>query len=119
MSKLPAEWQPYVDKLEAQLENIQATRRWNTELEGDDLLVCHGEHERHEGCDWIRYVPKTKYEELQAQLAENSELITMLDKTIDEHVIDNEKLQAQLELAPFTTLPSNVYAPDNVSWQTH
>ena len=28
-----------------------------------------------------------------------------------------DELQAQL--TEFTTLPSNVYAPDNVSWQTH
>jgi len=40
-----------------------------------------------------------------------------LQESLDGANLDIEALQAQL--AEFTTLPSNVYAPDNVSWQTH
>jgi hypothetical protein len=33
------------------------THRWNIERDGDDLLVCSGDHEKHEPCEWIRYSP--------------------------------------------------------------
>jgi hypothetical protein len=30
--------------------------RWNIERDGDDLLVCFNQHEKHEGCEYVRYV---------------------------------------------------------------
>ncbi len=32
------------------------THRWNIEQRGAELLVCRGEHDKHEGCQWERFV---------------------------------------------------------------
>ena len=32
-------------------------RRWNIEPDGDDLLICDGNHDKHEKCEYIRYTP--------------------------------------------------------------
>jgi hypothetical protein len=32
--------------------------RWNIEVDGDDLLVCRGDHEKHDRCSFQRYAPK-------------------------------------------------------------
>jgi hypothetical protein len=32
------------------------THRWNIDRDGDALLVCDGEHEKSEGCTYVRYV---------------------------------------------------------------
>lgn len=48
-------------KLEAALK-AQAgehTRRWNIEPDGNDLLVCKGDHDKDEKCEYIRYTPST------------------------------------------------------------
>ncbi len=31
--------------------------RWNIEQEGDDLIICKGEHEKSEACAYVRYYP--------------------------------------------------------------
>lgn len=31
------------------------TQRWNIDVDGDDLLVCDGSHEKHEPCRYERY----------------------------------------------------------------
>jgi hypothetical protein len=45
----------------AELEKERAawlrSHRWNVETDGDDLLVCSGDHEKAEGCTYVRYVP--------------------------------------------------------------
>jgi hypothetical protein len=30
--------------------------RWNIDRDGSDLLICEGDHEKHEGCEYVRYV---------------------------------------------------------------
>ena len=32
------------------------TRRWNIERDGEALLICDGQHENHESCEYRRYV---------------------------------------------------------------
>lgn len=41
--------------------------RWNIEQDGDDLLICFNDHEKHEGCEYVRYVPASKHQQPQVQ----------------------------------------------------
>lgn len=36
-------------------EAVAHTQRWNIERDGRDLLICDGEHEKAEGCTYVRY----------------------------------------------------------------
>jgi hypothetical protein len=38
------------------LEARERRRRWNIEEDGSDLLICYGDHEKSERCDYKRYV---------------------------------------------------------------
>ena len=39
-----------------ELKRLHAALKWNIERDGDDLLICEGDHERHEGCIMQRWV---------------------------------------------------------------
>ena len=40
----------------AEITRLRAELKWNIERDGDDLLICEGDHERHEGCTMQRWV---------------------------------------------------------------
>lgn len=62
-----SEW----DEGEYQLYTHQQPRhtrdRWNIEQDGDDLLICFNDHEKHEGCEYVRYVPASQHQQPQMQ----------------------------------------------------
>jgi hypothetical protein len=41
-------------RLEGAAETTQP-HRWNIEQDGDDLMICEGNHHRAAGCEWVRY----------------------------------------------------------------
>lgn len=43
------------DELKAELARLYDTRRWNIERDGNDLLICEGDHHRSEKCEFERY----------------------------------------------------------------
>jgi hypothetical protein len=47
-----------IERLRAELAAERDKRRWNIEEDGDALLICKGQHEKHEGCTFVRYVPE-------------------------------------------------------------
>ena len=34
------------------------TGRWNIDVDGSDLLICRGDHDKTEDCEWVRFMPK-------------------------------------------------------------
>ena len=40
----------------AQITRLRVAFKWDIERDGDDLLICEGDHERHEGCTMQRWV---------------------------------------------------------------
>jgi hypothetical protein len=40
-----------------ELEKALARHHWNIEEDGDDLLICDGQHEKSEPCRYVRYSP--------------------------------------------------------------
>jgi len=55
----------------AEIERLRAVRRWNIErADGGDVLVCRGEHDRGEKCQYERWVPATRADALAARGAE-------------------------------------------------
>ncbi len=38
------------------LAELQEHRRWNIERDGDALLICEGDHDKSQGCQYIRYI---------------------------------------------------------------
>ena len=38
-----------------EIERLREARRWNIELDGDDLLVCFEDHDKGEKCEYIRF----------------------------------------------------------------
>jgi len=60
--------------------------RWNIRQEGEDLLICKGDHEKYEGCIEFRYVPSTEADKwkLKYQTLMYQNLSDILDEC-DEH----------------------------------
>ena len=46
-------------------------RRWNIEPDGDDLLICDGNHDKHEKCEYIRYTPASTVKAQAGELCGN------------------------------------------------
>jgi hypothetical protein len=71
------------DALKAENASLRATRKWNIERDGEDLLICEGDHEKHEACVAQRWVKSeaaaAEREELQA---ENARLRETLGLTV-------------------------------------
>lgn len=44
-----------IEWLTAELAEARHRARWNVEPDGDDLLVCFGDHEKSEKCEYIRF----------------------------------------------------------------
>ena len=55
-----------LDRLKAAEEMLERNR-WNIDVDGADLIICKGEHEKHVGCDEDRYVPEWKLEASEAK----------------------------------------------------
>ena len=59
-----AEWEvhknncenPVIAELRAELTRLRVAFKWHIERDGDDLLICEGDHDRHEGCIMQRWV---------------------------------------------------------------
>lgn len=56
--------------LERENAALRRTRRWNIDREGSDLLICEGDHERHETCVPQRFVSADRLSTAETQLAE-------------------------------------------------
>lgn len=46
----------HIKAQEAEITRLRAALKWNIERDGNDLLICEGDHERHEGCIMQRWV---------------------------------------------------------------
>jgi hypothetical protein len=44
-----------LDRMLAENRRLHDTRRWNIKVDGSDLLICTGAHEKYEGCEFYRY----------------------------------------------------------------
>lgn len=51
------------------------THRWNVKRDGDDLLICEGHHEKHEGCTFVRYVSASTHTRAMEALREAREAL--------------------------------------------
>ena len=40
----------------AEIARLRVAFKWHIERDGDDLLICEGDHDRHEGCIMQRWV---------------------------------------------------------------
>mgnify|MGYP003651715035 CR=1 FL=1 len=49
-----------IERQAAEITRLRAALKWNIERDGDDLLICEGGHERHEGCTMQRWVKAEK-----------------------------------------------------------
>jgi hypothetical protein len=49
-----------------------AGAQWNIERDGDDLLICDGEHGMHEDCAFVRYVEADKIAAARADALEEA-----------------------------------------------
>lgn len=48
---------------------MESTMRWNIEtLKRGKIRICLGEHERHEGCQFVTYFPESRLEDLKTSL---------------------------------------------------
>lgn len=55
----------------AEIERLRTTSRWNIEASDDgDVLVCRGEHEKNQKCEYEQWVPKARADALAARVAE-------------------------------------------------
>ena len=59
-----------VEKLRAEVTKRHEANRWNAYRDGDALMVCLGDHEKHEDCTVVRYVPESEVSILRADVAE-------------------------------------------------
>ena len=52
------------------LQKQLSRNRWNIEVDGDNLLVCDGEHDKGEGCKYQTYTPTERAEQAESMIAE-------------------------------------------------
>lgn len=57
-------------KAEAEALDLKIKRRWNIEVDGDDLLICKDYHDKGQPCEMERYVPAERAEKAEAALEE-------------------------------------------------
>lgn len=53
--------------------------RWNIDRDGDDLLICFGDHEKGDKCEYVRYVPATQLAALQRDHAASAARVARLE----------------------------------------
>lgn len=59
-------------------------RKINVEFDGDNVKICRGDHERHEGCKWEEFIPVSKVEKiLQDTRSEVINEVSCLGKRVD------------------------------------
>lgn len=93
------------DRIEAQaaeITRLRAALKWNIERDGDDLLICEGDHERHEDCTMQRWVRAEKVATARQEGMEEAakigdrhiEIGEVLSETeADKRLADNIKMQ--------------------------
>lgn len=59
-----------IASLQEELAKANRARKWNIEETATGLRICKAEHERHEGCEWIEYVPVQAKQPIHPQDAE-------------------------------------------------
>ena len=88
------------DALEAQAAEIVRLRvafKWHIERDGDDLLICEGDHERHEGCTMQRWV---KAENVATARREGmEEARTIFNEAIEGTTLEGTILMRQIDAA--------------------
>ena len=55
-----------LQSLRAEVTKRHEANRWNVYRYGDALMVCLGDHEKHEDCTFVRYVPESEVTKLRA-----------------------------------------------------
>ncbi len=68
------------DALKAENEKLRASRKWNIERDGEDLLICEGDHEKHEACVAQRWV---KADTLKAENARLREALRLAIEAVE------------------------------------
>lgn len=51
-----------------ELVKAREIQRWNIEKDGSDLLICDGNHDKGEKCDYVRYCPASERDAMRAAL---------------------------------------------------
>ena len=100
-----AEWEvhknncenPVIAELRAELTRLRAALKWDIERDGDDLLICEGDHERHEGCIMQRWV---KAENVATARREGmEEARTIFNEAIEGTTLEGTILMRQIDAA--------------------
>ena len=85
-----------------EITRLRAALKWNIERDGDDLLICEGDHERHEDCTMQRWVRAEKVATARQEGMEKAakigdrhiEIGEVLSETeADKRLADNIKMQ--------------------------
>jgi len=71
--------------------HVVATRRWNIERLEDDLLICEGNHDKSDDCEYVRY---TKAETAEARVATLEKSNTTLLQRCEKAEAEAERIKA-------------------------
>lgn len=81
----------------AEIARLRAALKWDIERDGDDLLICEGDHERHEGCIMQRWV---KAENVATARREGmEEARTIFNEAIEGTTLEGTILMRQIDAA--------------------
>ena len=82
------------------MEELHMNSRWNIDIDGEDLLICRGDHEKGCPCRYVKYEPEYKLEAAEATItaleAENNSKQAKIDLLMLEYCPD-EMTPEQLE----------------------
>lgn len=84
-----------------------STQRWNIERDGDALLVCDGLHDKHEPCEYKRYVPEPAQQQEPVALRQLVEQALKGDLSGDSDADLALILKARKELAGIASPPAS------------
>lgn len=56
------------------------THRWNIERVDGGLLICDGEHEKLQGCNYVKYVPESQLTDLREKVEKQAKYIKALEE---------------------------------------
>ena len=83
-------------------------QRWNIDVDGNDLLVCEGGHDKNEACNFVRYSPPK---------VETQEPVAFRNTTTGEFCTGGFELKALNQWTPVYTTPPKAETQEAVAYQ--
>jgi hypothetical protein len=81
-------------------DEARANRRWNIERNGSDLLICEGDHDKGEKCEYVRYCLASERDAALSLLREAGEALEAADELAKDYAWTRQK---DLNFAPDLT----------------